>query len=77
MEGDYDIAEFAECPWDWEMEDIENYIKALHYDEIVEALDNSQNAYGQHERWSDDQKAEVFKTAVKIIEKCGAMLRML
>ena len=77
MEGDDDIAEFAECPWDWEKEEIENYIKALHYDEIVEVLDNSQTVYGEHESWTDDQKAEIFKTVVKIIEKSGVMLKML
>ena len=30
--GDDDIADFVECPWGWEKEDIESYVESLQVD---------------------------------------------
>ena len=77
MEGDDDVAEFVECPWDWEKEEIEQYIEALQIHEIAEVFDTSQAAYGQLESWTHDQRVELMKTVSKIIEKCRVMRNIL
>ena len=77
MEGDDDVAEFVECPWDWEKEEIEQYIEALQIREIAEVFDISQAAYGQLESWTRDQRVELMKTVAKINEKCRVMRNIL
>ena len=77
MEGDDEVAEFSECPWDWEKEEIEQFIEALHFREIVEVFDFSQAAYGQRESWTRDRKDVFFDTVARIIEKCKVMMNIL
>ena len=77
VEGDDDVAEFAECPWDWEKEEIEQYIEALHFRKIAEVFDTSHAAYGQLESWTRDQREELMKTVARIIEKCRIMMDIL
>ena len=77
VEAGDDIAEFAECPWDWEKEELEQYMKVLHSEEVEEAVRNNIAAYGQYESRTEEQKMEFEKIIIIICEKYEAMMNML
>ena len=68
MEGDDDVAEFVECPWDWEKEEIEQYIEALQIREIAEVFDISQAAYGQLESWTMTREWSWWRLLLKLMK---------
>ena len=72
-----DIAEFAECPWDWEKEEMEQYMKVLHLEEIEEALRNNLGTFGRYESLTQEQKDELEKIIIRICKKYDAMMNML
>ena len=74
VEGDDDIAEFAECPWDWEKEEIEEYLMELLGREIIE---NPALFTLPSESYTHEQRMEEMKLLWRIIKKYKVMLDML
>ena len=77
VEGDDDTAEFAECPWDWEKEEIEKYMKVLLADEVMEFARNNLRRFGQLESWTQEQIQESVNTIIGIAGKYSDMMNML
>ena len=74
VEGDDDIAEFAECPWDWDKEEIEEYLKELLGKEIIE---NPALFAQPLDSYTHEQRLEEMKLLSRIIKKYKVMLDML
>jgi len=74
VEGEDDTAEYAECPWDWEKEEIEEYLKELCGKEILE---NPALFTQSPDTATVNQMREEIKLVRRIIKKYKAMLDML
>ena len=75
--GGDDIAEMVECPWDWEKEDIEEYITKLCFKEVEEFQLENPALFEPYESLTPEQALELGRFLAKTSQKYKAMTNML
>ena len=66
-----------ECPWDWEKEEIEEYIAKLFFKEVEEFLLENPALFEQYESLTPEQVLELGWFLAKTLQKYKAMTNML
>ena len=76
VEGDDDIAEVVECPWEWEKDEIEQYLHIL-LSEAVTGIVRNYLAFGETDDWSGEQRDEFVKAIARVTDEYRGMKKMI